>query len=148
MTKKPPSLQIFQPVVSSTEAPLVSSLVQAGFPSPAEDSIEGNLNLNEYLIHHPSATFFVRVAGDSMVNIGIFEGDILIVDRSLEPRHNHIVIAVVDGELTLKRLYKKSGTLRLLAENAAFPPLTFTDDTSLSIWGVVTATIHQFVKLR
>ncbi len=148
MTKKPPSLQILQPVVSSTEAPLVSSLVQAGFPSPAEDSIEGNLNLNEYLIHHPSATFFVRVAGNSMVNIGIFEGDILIVDRSLEPRHNHIVIAVVDGELTLKRLYKKNGTLRLLAENPAFPPLTFTDDTSLSIWGVVTATIHQFVKLR
>ena len=123
--------------------PLYSNKVQAGFPSPADDHIENNLDLNEYLIKHPSSTFVVRASGDSMQGAGIFSGDLLIVDRSLTPQHDHIVIAAVDGQLTVKRLHQKDGECMLLAENKAYPPITLGEGQELQIWGVVIHTIRS-----
>lgn len=124
------------------ELPLYASKVQAGFPSPADDYMEGMIDLNAHLIKHPAATFFVRVAGESMLGAGIHEDDILVVDRSLTPVHDKIVIAVVDGELTVKRLYKKAGEVKLIPENPDFTPIDITPETDFSIWGVVTNVIH------
>ena len=123
---------------------LFSSGVSAGFPSPAEDYIEQRLDLNELLIQNPSATFFVRVNGDSMIGAGINHDDILIVDRSLEPISGKIVIAIVDGEFTVKRLIKNNDTCRLVAENPDYPPIEITEDSACEIWGVVTSSINQF----
>tara|TARA_Y100000588_G_C14223046_1_gene911910 strand:+ start:198 stop:725 length:528 start_codon:yes stop_codon:yes gene_type:complete len=123
--------------------PLYGSVVKAGFPSPADDYVETKLDLNSHLIKHPAATFFVRASGESMINAGIHTGDILIVDRSLEATHNKIVIAAIDGELTVKRLSKMGHQIQLLAENDDFPPIDITEDQDLVIWGVVTHVIHQ-----
>lgn len=123
--------------------PLYASSVKAGFPSPAEDYAEEQLNLNKYLIARPAATFFLRVAGDSMVNAGIFDGDLLIVDRSLEPTPGKIVIAAVNGELTVKRLEKTPQGLFLVAENNAYKPIALGDADQVHIWGVVLYTIHS-----
>jgi len=123
--------------------PLFDVKISAGFPSPAEDYVENKLDLNEYLIKHPSATFFIRVSGDSMINAGIFSGDLLIVDRSLEPTNNKIVIAVVEGEFTVKRIKKVKGKLFLAAENPSFKPMEITSDINCEVWGVVTTVIHQ-----
>lgn len=125
------------------EIPLYSSTVRAGFPSPADDYIECRLDLNHHLIKHPAATFFVRASGDSMVNAGIFSGDMLIVDKSLEATHGRIVIAAIDGELTVKRLSCQNGRVTLLAENEAYPPIDITTEQALVIWGVVTHVIHE-----
>jgi DNA polymerase V len=121
--------------------PLYTCPVSAGFPSPAEDYIEGKLDLNQYLIKNPVATFFVRVTGDSMVGAGIHSGDLLIVDRSLEPRDGRVVIAVVDGELLVKRIRIKRGRISLVAENPSYPPLIL-EEQSFEVWGVVTNVIH------
>lgn len=128
----------------SYELPLYSSLVSAGFPSPADDHCDGKLDLNNYLIQRPASTFFVRVSGDSMINVGIHPGDILVVDKSIEAKHNKIVIAAVNSELTVKRLYRKEGELKLLAENPNYSPIILSNDTDLMVWGVVTSVIHQF----
>ena len=125
------------------ERPLYSSSVRAGFPSPADDYIECKLDLNTHLIQHPAATFFVRVAGDSMRNAGMQSGDMLIVDKSLEPIHGKIIIAAIEGELTVKRLSRKNGKVQLLAENPDYPPLDITDREDVVIWGVVTHVIHE-----
>lgn len=125
------------------KCPLVGSEVAAGFPSPAQDYIEESLDLNEHLIAHPMATYFVRVEGYSMINAGIYPGDILIVDRALEPAHKKIVIAIVDGELTVKRLHKNKDKWYLVPENADYEPLEITDDMSFKIWGIVTYAIHK-----
>ena len=122
--------------------PLFTAKVPAGFPSPADDFIESKLDLNELLIKHPAATFFVRVDGESMIGAGIHNNDILVVDRSLEAKHNKIVIAVVNGELTVKRLVKKGEETYLMAENIKYSPLKVTEEMSFQIWGVVTAVIH------
>ncbi len=122
--------------------PLYSSQVSAGFPSPAEDHVEGKLDLNEYLVKNPTSTFFVRVSGDSMIRAGIHPGDILVVDRSLEPVSNKVVIAAVDGQLTVKRLYKDDSCVELRPENDKYQPINITAETSLHIWGVVTNVIH------
>lgn len=124
---------------------LYASLVSAGFPSPADDYIETALDLNEFLIKHPAATFFVRVSGDSMIGAGIHSGDILVVDRSLTPKHGNIVIAVIDGELTVKRLKSTADSLVLAAENPNYPPLTIHEGMDFRIWGVVTSVVHVFV---
>ena len=124
------------------ELPLFSSKVPAGFPSPAEDFIERSLDLNEFLIKHPAATFFVKVEGESMIGAGIHSGDILIVDRALTPEDKKIVIAVLNGELTVKRLRKQNGRIFLEAENKAFSALEITDTNDFQIWGVVTYVIH------
>ena len=128
---------------STVKIPLYSSTVRAGFPSPADDYIESKLDLNSHLIKHPAATFFVMVAGDSMENANIHSGDMLIVDRSLEATHGKIVIAAINGELTVKRLYRQQGHVKLLAENPAYPPIDITDEQDVVIWGVITHVIHQ-----
>lgn len=125
------------------QRPLFLSGVSAGFPSPADDYLDRKLDLNEHLVKNPAATFFVRVAGDSMIGAGINDNDILVVDRSLEPSANSIVIAVVNGELTVKRLRKIRGSWRLTAENPDYPDLEINEETPLEIWGVATYAIHS-----
>tara|TARA_B100001564_G_scaffold301314_1_gene268603 strand:- start:55 stop:558 length:504 start_codon:yes stop_codon:yes gene_type:complete len=125
------------------ELPLYSCKISAGFPSPADDHLEKKLDLNSHLIKHPAATFFVRVNGDSMINAGINDNDILIVDRSLKPSHGKIVIAVVDGQMTVKRLHKRSGKLILMPENNHFKPIEITESMTVEIWGVVVTSIHS-----
>jgi len=127
----------------SLALPLYSSTVRAGFPSPADDYIDCKLDLNTHLIKHPAATFFVKASGDSMQNAGIQSGDMLIVDRSLEAIHGKIVIAAINGELTVKRLSCQSGHVKLLAENPDYDPIDITADHDLVIWGVVTHVIHM-----
>ena len=135
---------VYHPDLSTTcERPVFLERVPAGFPSPAGDYMEGKLDLNQYLIKHPAATFFVRVTGDSMIEKGIHSGDILIVDKSLEPQDGSIVIAVLDGELTVKELEKRNGMLRLLPANKQYEPLEVTEQQSFEIWGVVTNVIHS-----
>lgn len=124
--------------------PLFTSGISAGFPSPAEDHIDQQLDLNELLIQHPVATFFVRVSGESMKDAGINHGDILVVDRSLEATSGRIVIAIVNGELTVKRFVQDSVSCQLVAANPDYPPVAITDETDFSVWGVVTSVIHQF----
>lgn len=123
--------------------PLYATKVSAGFPSPAEDYISARLDLNEYLIKHPASTFLVRATGTSMINAGIHENDILIVDRSLTPVHGKIVIVAIDGQLTVKKLHKKkNGKYILMAENPNYPPIEIKEDQETFIWGVVTQVLH------
>ena len=126
------------------ERPLLASRVPAGFPSPADDYIETHLDLNQYLIARPAATYHVRVSGDSMIGAGIMDGDILVVDRSLEATHNAIVVAIVDGEPTVKRLHRQYSDIRLCPENPEYPTIWITSDRSLQIWGVVTGVVRKF----
>lgn len=128
---------------TSVKLPLFIAKISAGFPSPAEDYIDRTLDLNEHLIKHPAATFFVRVQGNSMINAGIHAGDILIVDRALEPSDGKIIIAVINGEMTVKRIRKKPGKLCLMPENDEFKPLEITEDAEFHVWGVVTNVIHK-----
>ena len=123
--------------------PLFTSAVKAGFTSPADDYMERKLDLNKHLIKHPTATFFVRAAGESMIKVGIHHGDILIVDRSLEAKHGKIIIAAVDGELTVKRLYKSSKGTYLMPENDQYKPIKITNTNDVVIWGVVTNVLHE-----
>ena len=120
------------------------SRIEAGFPSPADDYLEGKLDLNEHLIERPAATFFLRVSGDSMTGAGIYAGDILIVDRSITPGDGKIVIAAVDGELTVKRLCRRGGHIRLLSENPRYKPIEIAAGQSLHVWGVVIHAVHSF----
>ncbi|MBA3815282.1 MAG: translesion error-prone DNA polymerase V autoproteolytic subunit [Parachlamydiaceae bacterium] len=123
--------------------PLYQHSVSAGFPSPAEDDVEDKLDLNELLIKHPSATFFLKVSGDSMIKAGIHHNDILIVDRSLEPTHGKVVIASINGELTVKRLSCIGKKIHLIAENDAYLPIEITGEVDFRIWGIVTNVIHS-----
>lgn len=122
--------------------PLLTCPVPAGFPSPAEEWVEGKLDLNKHLIKHPVATYFVRVSGESMLNAGIHPGDLLVVDRALEPRDSKVVIAIVDGELTVKRLRVERDRLYLAPENPDYPVLEVSELTDFNVWGVVTNVIH------
>ena len=125
------------------QLPLYSCAVQAGFPSPADDHMESQLDLNRHLIKHPTATFFVKAAGESMINAGIHPGDILVVDRSLEAKHGKIIIAAVNGELTVKRLHKRRQETYLMPENEAFQPIKIDEGSDMVIWGVVTNVLHE-----
>jgi DNA polymerase V len=129
--------------VVELKIPLFLESVSAGFPSPADDYMEGKLDLNEYIIRNPAATFFVRVTGDSMIDAGIYSGDILVVDRSLDPKDMNIVIAVVDGELTVKRLSQRNGKVRLIPENKKYKPFDITPEMHFEVWGVVRTVIHS-----
>ena len=124
--------------------PLQLCKVEAGFPSPADNYIEKELNLHDYLIDKPEATFLVRAKGESMINAGKFSGDILIVDRSLNARNNDIVIATINGELTVKKLIKnnKSKFPLLRSENPKYPSINLTNDCDIDIWGIVIYSIH------
>lgn len=137
-------LKIFQPETETDlPLPLFSSSIKAGFPSPAEDHIEEKLDLNRLMVEHPAATFFLRVEGESMENANIQPGDILVVNRALTPQNGQIIVAVLNGEFTVKRLKKKENRLYLLPENPAFPTLEITSETEFQIWGVVTFIIHK-----
>jgi len=144
--KKEKSLkaEIFSPdLKSSLACPLYITSVPAGFPSPAEDYLDKKLDLNEHLVKNPSATFFVKVTGHSMVNAGIFDGDILVVDRSLQAADQKIIIGVINGEFTVKRIRKKGEQVWLLPENEDYQPVKITEDMDFRIWGVVTYAIHK-----
>lgn len=119
--------------------------VCAGFPSPAGDYTEARLDLNDYCVRHPAATFYVRVEGDSMEGLSIFEGDVAVVDKSLEPRQNDVVVAVVEGEFVLKRFFREPDRVLLLPANPRYPPLVLDADwgEGLVIWGVVTHVVHR-----
>ena len=122
--------------------PLAGERVAAGFPSPADDYVEVGIDLNDQLIRHPTSTFFLRVSGDSMTGAGIHDGDLLVVDRSLDPRPGRVVVAVLDGGFTLKRLARHRGRLRLEAANPDYPPLELEDCGDMQIWGVAIHVIH------
>lgn len=124
-------------------APLYLDRISAGFPSPADDYIETALDLNTYLIRNPAATFMVKVSGDSMIGAGINDGDILIVDRSEKPGHGRIVVAVLDGELTVKRLLTKDGQILLAPENPRYQPITVAEEQDLHVWGVVSGVVRR-----
>jgi DNA polymerase V len=135
--------EIFQPQnQSKIDLPIYESAVSAGFPSPADDYLEGVLDLNQHLIKHPAATFFLRVVGDSMIRVGIHPGDLLIVDRSLEAKDGRVVIAVVNGELLVKRMRIKSKQIYLVAENPKYSNLLITEAMDFQVWGVVTNVVH------
>jgi DNA polymerase V len=123
--------------------PLYLSAVAAGFPSPAEDYIDHKLDLHEHLVRNQAATFFVRAAGDSMIQAGIMDGDLLVVDRSLEAVNGNVVIAAVEGELTVKYLAKKNGRIFLVPANEEYPDFDITEQEDALIWGVVTYAIHK-----
>jgi DNA polymerase V len=141
------SSTIVIPADISTECPLPLAVcrVEAGFPSPADDYMEGSLDLNEHVIKHPAATYFVRASGDSMTGAGIFDGDLLIVDRSLEPAHGKVAIVEVDGQLTVKRLFKLNGRLLLQSENVNYPPIEVQEGNEVVVWGIVTHVLHNLL---
>ncbi len=124
------------------EIPLFMVPVEAGFPSPAADYLEGKLDLNEYLIKHPAATIFVKAPDDSMIKAGIFTGDILIVDRSIKPTDKKVVIALIDGEFSVRRVSKIKGRVFLISENENYKPIQVDPETDCEIWGIVTNVIH------
>ena len=122
--------------------PLFGYAIPAGFPSPADDYIEERLDLNQLLVHNKAATFFLRVKGDSMVNAGIHDGDIIVVDKSLTPEDRSVVVAVIDGDLTVKRLIWRNGVAELHADNPKYQPIRFKEGQELTLWGVVTSAVH------
>lgn len=139
------NVTILQPaeVQTSIYLNLYGTNVSAGFPSPSSDYLEGKLDLNEHIIKNPPATFFVRVSGDSMIGAGIHPDDLLVVDRSEEPKHGKIVIAVINGELTVKRLHKNRAGVQLMPENPSYLPIHITPEMEFQVWGVVTYVIHK-----
>lgn len=122
--------------------PIYQHQIPAGFPSPAEDFMEERINLNTLLIQHPSATFFVKVTGHSMLHAGIHDQDLLIVDRSIQPTHGKIVIAALNGELTVKRLLLENNKIMLMPENPNYSAIEIFPETEFQLWGVVTSVIH------
>jgi DNA polymerase V len=125
---------------------LMLTPIKAGFPNPAEDAGGNALDLNDLLVPRPVSTYYLRVEGDSMSGAGIASGDIVVVDKSLEPRSGDVVVAAVDGEFTLKRLKKQGAEAWLMPENPAYQPIALHDATDVSIWGVVTYTIHHHTR--
>lgn len=115
----------------------------SGFPSPADDYIEHSLDLNQQLIRHPSATFIMRVQGDAMINAGIRDGDLLVVDRAIQPQTGKVVIAAVNGELTVKRLVQHGGQFWLQPDNPRYRPIAITDENEAFVWGTVAHVIHS-----
>lgn len=137
-------LQFFIPEVSEElRLPLVDAYISAGFPSPADDYLEAKLDLNKLLIRNPSSTFFARVRGTSMQDVGIHDGDILIIDKSLSPSHNSVLICFIDGEFTVKKIQKKNGDLYLMPQNKEFAPIKVDKESDFRLWGVVTYCIHK-----
>ena len=138
-------MDFFDSATKKFRIPLLNDSVSAGFPSPADDYTEENIDLNEYLISNPSSTFFLRVKGDSMINAGIKDKDLIIVDKSLVAKPGDIVIAMIDGEFTIKRLSIKNDELYLKAENHNYPDFSFKNNIDVQIWGVVIYSIHSYL---
>jgi DNA polymerase V len=126
-----------------TDIPIFIDSVQAGFPSPAEDYMDLDLDLQDHLIQNPSSTFCVRAVGESMKDAGIQGGDIMLVDKSLNPKNRSIVLAVIDGEFTIKRVNVIDKELYLMPENENFPPIKITQEIDFQVWGVITYIIHK-----
>jgi DNA polymerase V len=144
LSKPKPALEFFVPETSKAmKLDLYINTISAGFPSPAEDFLDKKLDLNVTLIRNPSTTFYVRVNGNSMINAGINNGDILIVDRSIEPTEGMVVVAVINNEFFVKRIKRKGKRIFLLPENENFQSLELTEEMDFQIWGVVTYTIHK-----
>jgi len=128
---------------TNTELPLFQTGISAGFPSPADDYIEDRIDLNRELIRNPSSTFFGRVNGDSMINAGIGDGDLIVIDKSIEPRDGSIVVCVIDGEFTVKRFQKINGEIFLMPENEKYKAIKITNENDFRVWGTVTYTIKK-----
>ncbi len=128
--------------------PLANESISAGFPSPADDYMDIGIDLNEQLIRHPASTFFLRASGHSMLEAGIQDGDLLIIDRALEPKPGHIVIAILDGSFTLKRLVRQQGVLYLEASHPNYPKLDLRHYGDVQIWGVAIYSIHNLNKSK
>jgi DNA polymerase V len=139
------TLDFFTPSMTTrVELPFYDVGIQAGFPSPADDFIELSIDINKEYIKNRDATFFAKVKGHSMKNVGIFDGDLLIIDKSIEPQDNKIAICQIDGDFTVKRIKIDNDTVWLIAENEAFNPIKVTADNELMIWGIVVASIKKF----
>ena len=132
--------------LASYELKLLSHRISAGFPSPAGDYVEDGLDLNSYLVQNKPATFMFTVRGESMIVAGIHDGDKVVVDRALKAKHNDIVVAVVNGEYTIKRLYKYRGRIELRPENPDYQPITFSEGNELQIWGVVIGVVRKYTS--
>ena len=128
---------------SARDLPLCLAPVEAGFPTPTPDDVDRKLDLHAHLVRNPAATFFVYAHGDSMREAGIHDGDLLIVDRSAPAAHNKVVIVALDGELTVKRLVRRSGRVLLIPENPDYPSIDITEHEHVHVWGVVTCVIHK-----
>lgn len=139
------TLEFYTPVYATAmELPYVDAGIRAGFPSPADDFIELSIDLNTHLIKHKDTTFFATVKGHSMKNAGIYDGDLLIIDKSLEPQNDKIAICQIDGEFTVKRIKIEKNIVWLIDENEDFEPIKVTPENELIIWGIVTASIKKF----
>lgn len=142
--KKEPSLSFFRPdLESELKIPYIKEGVSAGFPSPATDFMESGIDLNKELCKNPLATFYIKVNGNSMINAGINNKDILVVDRSLEPQNNKIAVCFIDGEFTVKRIKTEEACIYLMPENKNYQPIKVTDENELIIWGIVTYVIKN-----
>jgi DNA polymerase V len=119
--------------------------VPAGFPSPAADHAQKRIDINEHLVRNKAATFLFTVKGDSMTGAGIYANDMLVVDRSIEPKHNCIVLAVLNNEFTVKRFYRRGGLVKLVAENPIYPPIVIKEADDFTVWGVVTYNLHKLL---
>ena len=136
-------IEIFELTNKRIYLPVAGGSVQAGFPSPAAGYEETELDINDIVVTNPAATFYVRVKGNSMIDANIHEGDILVVDRSIEASNGKIVIAIVDGEFTVKTLYKKDNQIKLVPANPDYPEIIIKDELTLEIWGVVSYIIYK-----
>jgi len=141
------TMEIYEPDTSQKiKMPFFGSQIPAGFPSPADDYLEMSLDLNEHLIRNPSSTFFARVTGSSMINSGIYDNDIVIIDKSLQPKNGSILVCVIDGEFTIKRFKRvDDNTAYLMPDNPNFKPIKVDQDNNFTIWGVVTYNIHKHI---
>jgi DNA polymerase V len=138
------AIEIYKPALqSNVSLPLANEGISAGFPSPANDFLDLSIDLNKELIKHPYATFYGRVSGDSMIGAGLDDGDLLIIDKSLEPQDGKIAVCFIDGEFTVKRIKIERDSLWLMPENKKYKPLKVTEDNEFIIWGVVTSVIKK-----
>ena len=142
----PAGLPAFVDASAAAPVYLAYCSVAAGFPSPAGDYATKAIDLNAVLIKHPQATFLMRVAGSSMRDAGVDDGDVVLVDRAIRPIHGSVIIAVVDGEFTCKRLHKRAGVIKLQAANPAYPDIVPTDGQTVELWGTVTKVIKSLTK--
>ena len=139
-----PVLDFFTPDLTTLlELPLAGAAIAAGFPSPAEEYVEITIDLNKELIKHPAATFYARVKGDSMVDAGIQDGDLLVIDKALEPKEGSIAVCYLDGEFTVKRLAVQEEGVYLMPANAEFKPIRITEENEFLVWGIVAYVIHK-----
>lgn len=141
--KKKNTLNFFTPSHGKLEAILINAGISAGFPSPAGDFKQERISLDKELIKNKEATFFARVSGESMINAGLEDGDLIVIDRSIEPSNNKIAVCFIEGEFTVKRLIVKRNKIWLKPENSSYKPIEVKDDDQLIIWGIVTSVIKK-----